>query len=168
MKKTQWVLGKHSIRGWNMALSCLKAANWSANMNLGVTMSRQRLQSDYFWAPPSPWILWDGFLQSENYSAAIKVSPPFGQIKGPGARWKTFERRKLSFAAKIPTKPVLGATDRFVKQPRQQRTNRVDEHYGHKSQWQQVVLYSIQIHRYFLFISKTKFSLGASALCQHH
>ena len=84
MKKTQWVLGKHSIRGWNMALSCLNAANWSANMNLGVTMSRQRLESDYFWAPPSPWILWDGFLQSENYSAAIKVSPPFGQIKGPG------------------------------------------------------------------------------------
>ena len=130
-----------------MALSCLDVANWSANMNLGVTMSRQRLGSDYFWAAPSPWILWDGFLQSENYSAAIKVSPSFGQIKGLGARWKTFERRKLSFAAKIPTKPVLGpTTDRFVKRPRQQRTNRVDEHYGHKSQWQRVVLYSIQRH----------------------
>ena len=30
------------LRGWNMALSCLDEANWSENIYLGVTLSRQR------------------------------------------------------------------------------------------------------------------------------
>ena len=125
-----WQIG---LRIWTLGLQCpdkdLKA----------ITFERPLLLGSYG----------SGFCSRRIIQPPLKCPPRSARSKAPAARWKTFERRKLSFAAaKIPTKPVLGpTTDRFVKQPRQQRTNRVDEHYGHKSQWQQqVVLYSIQRH----------------------
>ena len=64
-----------------MALSCLDEANWSENIYLGVTLSRQRQVVDLkaITFEQGQQLLGrryrTGFC-SENYSATIKVSPP--------------------------------------------------------------------------------------------
>ena len=118
MKKLRGSWENILLRGWNMALSCLDEANWSENIYLGVTLSRQRQVVDLkaITFEQEQQLLGrryrTGFC-SENYSATIKVSPPLGYIKGRCAVWGTFEHRKLSF---VGTKILLLA-NQFWGQP---------------------------------------------------
>ena len=101
-----------------MALSCLDEANWSENIYLGVTLSRQRQVVDLKAITFEQHQLLGRYRTafcSKNYSATIKVSPPSrphqrllcSSLRDLWAQKVILRRYKDSVAA---CKPVLGAS----------------------------------------------------------